>query len=84
MLAMLDVLIRGGMVVDGTGSPWTRADVGLRGGRIAAVGVLDGAGAAQTIDATGLAVAPGFIDCHSHSDGGCWRTGAATAPCCRA
>ena len=65
---MLDVLIRSGMVVDGTGSPWTRADVGLQGDRIAAVGSLAGAHAALEIDATGLVVAPGFIDCHSHSD----------------
>src|SRR5688572_10224046 len=65
---MLDVLIRGGMVVDGTGSPWTRADVGLQGDRIEAVGSLAGAQAALEIDATGLVVAPGFIDCHSHSD----------------
>jgi N-acyl-D-amino-acid deacylase len=70
VVVMLDVLIRGGMVVDGTGSPWTRADVGLLKGRVVAVGALDGAGAAQTLDATGLAVSPGFIDCHSHSDGG--------------
>jgi N-acyl-D-amino-acid deacylase len=67
---MLDVLVKDGMVVDGTGSPWTRADVGVSGGRIAAVGALGGAAATRTIDARGLAVAPGFIDCHSHSDGG--------------
>jgi N-acyl-D-amino-acid deacylase len=67
---MLDLLVRDGMVVDGTGSPWTRADVGIAGGRVVAVGHLAGAEAARTIDATGLAVAPGFIDCHSHSDGG--------------
>jgi N-acyl-D-amino-acid deacylase len=67
---MLDVLIRDGMVVDGTGSPWTRADVGIAGRRVVAVGHLEGAGAGRTVDAAGLAVAPGFIDCHSHSDGG--------------
>ena len=65
---MLDVLIRGGMVVDGTGSPWTRADVGVRGDRIEAVGALEGAQAQLVIDAGGRVVAPGFIDCHSHSD----------------
>src|SRR5687768_2417144 len=65
---MLDVLIRGGKVVDGTGSPWTRADVGLRGDTIEAVGALEGAEARLVVDATGLIVAPGFIDCHSHSD----------------
>src|SRR5262249_59461974 len=67
---MLDVLIRGGMVVDGTGGPWTRADVGIAGGRIAAVGYLEGATAGRTIEAAGLVVSPGFIDCHSHSDSG--------------
>ena len=67
---MLDVLIRDGMVVDGTGSPWTRADVGIAGGRVVAVGHLEGASAGRTVDAAGLVVAPGFIDCHSHSDGG--------------
>lgn len=64
----LDVLIRGGRVVDGTGSPWVRADVGITGDRIIAIGNLSGASATREIDATGLIVAPGFIDCHSHSD----------------
>jgi N-acyl-D-amino-acid deacylase len=64
----LDVVIRGGRVVDGSGSPWVRADVGLIGGKIAAVGNLEGAEAAIQVDAGGKVVAPGFIDCHSHSD----------------
>lgn len=64
----LDVVIRHGRVVDGTGSPWVRADVGVADGRIVAVGNLSGATATTEIDATGLVVAPGFIDCHSHSD----------------
>jgi N-acyl-D-aspartate/D-glutamate deacylase len=63
-----DVLIRGGQVLDGTGSPAGRADVGIRGDRIAAVGALDGRSARRTIDATNLVVAPGFIDLHTHSD----------------
>src|SRR5918993_3062432 len=67
---MLDILIRNGMVVDGTGSPWTRADVGISGGRVVALGHLEGASAGRTVEAGGLAVTPGFIDCHSHSDGG--------------
>ncbi|MGH2353661.1 MAG: N-acyl-D-amino-acid deacylase family protein [Chloroflexota bacterium] len=67
---MLDVLIRNGMVIDGTGSPWTRADVGVEDRRIVAVGNLEHAQAVRVIDAAGLAVSPGFIDCHSHSDGG--------------
>jgi N-acyl-D-amino-acid deacylase len=65
-----DVLIRNGMVLDGTGSPWFRADVALRGDRIAAVGDLSHARGLVEIDATGLMVAPGFIDTHTHAGGG--------------
>jgi dihydroorotase/N-acyl-D-amino-acid deacylase len=61
-----DVLIVHGRVFDGTGGAWYRADVGLRGDTIAAVGDLRGAAATVTIDARDLAVAPGFIDIHSH------------------
>jgi N-acyl-D-amino-acid deacylase len=64
----LEVVIRGGRVIDGSGAPWVRADVGLAGGRIAAVGDLSAASAAVEVDASGKLVAPGFIDCHSHSD----------------
>lgn len=62
-----DILLRGGTVMDGTGKPGRVADVALRGDRVAAVGAINGK-AARTIDATGLIVAPGFIDMHSHSD----------------
>jgi N-acyl-D-amino-acid deacylase len=57
-----DVIVRGGTVYDGTGAPGVRADVGLRGDRIAAVGDLSAASASRVVDATGLAVAPGFIN----------------------
>jgi N-acyl-D-amino-acid deacylase len=63
-----DVLIVNGRVVDGTGNPSYQADVGIRAGRIAAVGRLTGRSAARTIDAAGLTVAPGFVDIHNHSD----------------
>ena len=63
-----DILIRGGFVIDGSGRPGEIADVALRGGRIAAVGQSLPAGSARTIDAEGLAVAPGFIDIKTHSD----------------
>jgi N-acyl-D-amino-acid deacylase len=62
-----DVLIRGGRVLDGTGTPWIRADVAITGDRIVAVGKLSGASATQVVDATGLYVAPGFIDGHGHA-----------------
>src|SRR5690242_4729299 len=62
-----DVLIRDGTVYDGSGKPPRRADVGLRGDRIAAVGDLGGATAKLVVDADGLAVAPGFINMLSWS-----------------
>jgi len=65
--ATYDLILRGGQVLDGTGNPWFRADVGIRDGRIATVGDLSGATAPRVVDATGLTVAPGFIDMHSHA-----------------
>ncbi|MEX2198207.1 MAG: amidohydrolase family protein [Burkholderiales bacterium] len=67
-----DILIRGGTLIDGTGAPATRADIGIKDGRIAAIG--DHAGTAKrTIDASNLVVAPGFIDPHTHYDAQiCW------------
>jgi len=63
-----DVIIRGGQVIDGTGAAAVRADVGIRGDRITAMGELTGQIARRVIDATGLIVAPGFIDLHTHSE----------------
>jgi len=64
-----DVLIVGGNVLDGTGNPWTRADIGVIGDRIIAVGHLADATGDRVIDATGKTVTPGFIDIHSHAAG---------------
>ena len=63
-----DLLIRGGEVLDGTGSPAMRADVGVQDGRVLAVGDLSAASAGETVDATERVVAPGFIDVHAHTD----------------
>ena len=63
-----DVVIVHGKIVDGTGSPWCSGDVGIRNGRIAAIGDLAGAPARQTIDAHGKVVAPGFIDMLGQSE----------------
>jgi N-acyl-D-amino-acid deacylase len=71
------LLIRGGLILDGTGSPWFRGDVLLRGDRIAAVGHLPGARARDTLDATGLIVSPGWIDMLGHSEYALLRDGRA-------
>ena len=66
---MFDVLIRHGLVVDGTGQPAREADVAIQGDRIADIGCLADAEANRIIDARGHVVAPGFFDVHNHSDG---------------
>ena len=66
--ARFDVVFLGGRVVDGTGAPWFRADVGISGDRIAAIGDLSRAAAKRRIDAAGLVVAPGFIDMLGQSE----------------
>lgn len=65
-----DVIIRNGHVVDGTGNPWFKADVGIREGKIAQLGHLSGMKFKKVIDASGSIVAPGFIDVHTHADEG--------------
>ncbi len=62
-----DLVIRGGTVFDGSGTPGVVGDIGIRGDRIVAIGDIDGRGT-RTIDASGLYVTPGFIDMHSHSE----------------
>lgn len=62
-----DLVIRGGRIIDGTGNPWFSGDVAIREGRILEVGAIGAAAARRVIDATGLVIAPGFIDLHGHS-----------------
>lgn len=66
--ATFDLVIRNGRIVDGTGSPWYAADLGIRDGRIAAIGRLEGAKAKRVVDARGNVVAPGFIDMLGQSE----------------
>jgi len=63
-----DIVIRNGRIIDGTGSPWYAGDVGIRAGKIAAVGHLEGEPARRSIDARGMVVAPGFIDMLGQSE----------------
>jgi N-acyl-D-aspartate/D-glutamate deacylase len=66
--APFDLVIAGGHIIDGTGSPWYSGDIGIRDGRVAAIGNLSGAVRKQTIDARGKVVAPGFIDMLGQSE----------------
>ncbi len=76
-----DLIIRGGTVVDGSGLPGFRADVAVLGGRIAAIGKLAGESAAETMDAEGHVVSPGFIDGHAHYDAQVFWDGLGTNDC---
>lgn len=64
----LDLAVVNGTVVDGSGLPRRRADVGVKDGRIVEVGFVDASDAAEVIDADGLVVAPGIVDAHTHYD----------------
>ncbi|HEX4873397.1 MAG TPA: amidohydrolase family protein, partial [Sphingorhabdus sp.] len=63
-----DLIIRNGLIVDGSGKPGFTGDVAVSGGKIAAIGKVDGS-AKQEIDADGKLVTPGFVDIHTHFDG---------------
>jgi N-acyl-D-aspartate/D-glutamate deacylase len=63
-----DVVIKGGMLIDGTGMPRRRADVAIRGGRICEIGRIESSSARKVVDASGCIVAPGFVDTHTHYD----------------
>jgi len=67
--ADFDLLIRNARIIDGTGSPWFRSDIGVKAGKIAAIGRLEGRSADTVVDAKDRVVAPGFIDVHTHIEG---------------
>lgn len=66
----MDLAIRNGFLFDGTGNPAVKADMGIADGRIVRIGRIDGTEAGRTLDASGLAVCPGFVDMHNHGDNG--------------
>ena len=63
-----DILITNGRLIDGSGNPWFNADLAIKGGKIVKIGKLDAKSAKRVIDAKGMAVSPGFIDLHTHTD----------------
>ena len=80
---MFDYLIKNGQLIDGTGSPARRADVGITDGKIAAIGDLSAAQAGTVIDAAGKTVTPGFIDIHRHADAALFRPGFGECELCQ-
>ena len=68
-----DLIIQHGRIIDGSGNPWYEADLGIRDGRVIAIGRLNSSEGHRVLDARGLIVAPGFIDVHTHSEGGIHR-----------
>ena len=69
---MLDCIIRNARVIDGTGAPWHRGDIGVAGGKVAMIGNLSGMTGKVEYDAHDHYLAPGFIDIHAHSDETLW------------
>ena len=67
MASSFDLVIKGGLVVDGSGNPWLRKDIGITNGKITGLGHITG-DSGETVDASGMIVSPGFIDLHNHSD----------------
>jgi len=65
---MYDLVIKNGLVIDGSGNPWFKADIAVKDGKIVEIGEVPRSKADEVIDAAGLIVCPGFIDMHSHSD----------------
>jgi len=73
LAADYDLLIRNARIIDGSGNPWFRSDIGVSGGKIAKIGYLKDKTATRTIDVAGKVVTPGFIDIHTHSESGLVR-----------
>jgi N-acyl-D-aspartate/D-glutamate deacylase len=67
-VAAYDIVIKGGMLIDGARNPRVRADVGVKGGRVAEIGRIEASDGARVLDASGLHVVPGFVDLHTHYD----------------
>src|SRR3954470_4505521 len=72
-----DLVLRSGQVIDGTGKPAYRADVGIKDGKIAAIGEIPAGAGSKEIDVAGKSIAPGFIDVHSHVDDDIYKSPAA-------